>query len=273
MLNLPMDYRNDDFLREMVSKFGKLRSWLWDDPSPLRTLLKVAYRGARDIPRSIVVRETQRFGGTVVSWTVPMFILNSENADVLPGDDSPDPKGGNPHPFFGPPVVPVPLENDWVMPPAQPEPAWEAWADGNAGHVGDNMDVEMDQAQPEQEVVQQQASVSVSFFGTTVESKDVTRAQGPMQYIEIQQQVENNHLPIVPFVPPHQHLVQEEHVVHPVLLPEPILELVAGIGEGKKFFNFLGPQKSVSTPAFGRCRTHSRASAPQAQPRREISRT
>ena len=72
------------------------------------------------------MRGKQRFGGTVVSWTVPVFILNSENADVLPGDESLEPEDGNPHPFFGPPVVPVPLDNDWVMPPAQLESAWEA---------------------------------------------------------------------------------------------------------------------------------------------------
>ena len=103
LLNLPMDYRNDDFLCEAVSKFGKLMSWLRDDPSPVRTFLKVAYAGARDIPRSIVVHEKQRFGGHVVSWIVSMFILDSENADVIPGDESPEPENGNPHPFFGPP--------------------------------------------------------------------------------------------------------------------------------------------------------------------------
>ena len=47
------------------------------------------------------------------------------------------------------------------------------------------MDVEMDQAQLEQKVVQQQASVLVSFSGTTVDSEDVARAQGPVQFMEI----------------------------------------------------------------------------------------
>ena len=73
------------------------------------------------------------------------------------------------------------------MPPAQPEPAWEAWADANVGHVCDNMDVEVNQGQPEQEVVQQQASVSISFSRIIVDSEDMIRAEGPVQYMEMQQ--------------------------------------------------------------------------------------
>ena len=90
LLNLPMDYRNDDFLHEAISKFGKLRTWFREDLSPTRTLVKCLYDGAWDIPRSLVVREANRRGGTVVSWYVPIFILASEHADVLPGDESPE---------------------------------------------------------------------------------------------------------------------------------------------------------------------------------------
>ena len=112
LLSLPMDYRNEDFIRETISKFGKMRTWLREDVSPTRTLVKLAYGGAGDIPRSIVIREAQRYGGTVVSWTVPVFILNNEQGDVLPGDESPEPEDGNPHLLFGPAEVPVPFDND-----------------------------------------------------------------------------------------------------------------------------------------------------------------
>ena len=57
LLNLPMDYHNDDFIREMVTEFGKLHSWWREDVSPVRTLIRCAYGAARDIPRSIVIRE------------------------------------------------------------------------------------------------------------------------------------------------------------------------------------------------------------------------
>jgi hypothetical protein len=78
MLNLPMDYRNEEFLRDSVAKFGKMRGWIREDPTPARTLIRVAYGGTRDVPRSLVIREPQRYGGTVVSWTVPIYILTSE---------------------------------------------------------------------------------------------------------------------------------------------------------------------------------------------------
>jgi hypothetical protein len=91
MLNMSMDYRNEEFLRESVGKFGKMKGWFREDPSPTRTMIRCAYGGARDIPRSIVIRAPQRFGGTVVSWIVPIFIMLIDHVDALPGDESPEP--------------------------------------------------------------------------------------------------------------------------------------------------------------------------------------
>ena len=82
-----------------------MRSWYEDDPSPTRTLVYCLYGGARDIPTSVVIRETQRRGGAVVSWTVPVFILGSEQADAVPGDESPELENGIPHPPHGAPVL------------------------------------------------------------------------------------------------------------------------------------------------------------------------
>ena len=42
------------------------------------------------------------------------------------------------------------------------------------------MDVEVIQGQPQQEEVQQQASVSITFSGTIVDSEDMFRAEGPV---------------------------------------------------------------------------------------------
>jgi hypothetical protein len=63
---------------------------------------------------SLVIREPQRYGGTIVSWTVPVYILSSEPTDALPGDESPEPDNGNPHPQFF--VGPIPLVGNWVPP-------------------------------------------------------------------------------------------------------------------------------------------------------------
>ncbi|KAM0864340.1 hypothetical protein ACQ4PT_043953 [Festuca glaucescens] len=144
MLNLPMDYRNEEFLRESGGKFGKMRGWFREDPSPTRTMIRCAYGGARDVPRSIVIREPQRYGGTVVSWTVPVFIMLTDQADVLPGDESPEPHNGNPHP---PPGGPGGFDghdnddDDWIPDDAALDlPGWGNWnnegAANNVGHGG-----------------------------------------------------------------------------------------------------------------------------------------
>ena len=69
-----MDYRNEDFTREMLSKFVNMRSWHKDDPSPTRTLVNGLYGGARDIPRSIVIRETQRRGCCCVLDCICLYL-------------------------------------------------------------------------------------------------------------------------------------------------------------------------------------------------------
>src|SRR4051794_32992718 len=51
--------------------------------------------------RSIIIREPQKYGGTIVSWTVPSYILMSEQGDTLPGDESLEPHNGNAHPLYG----------------------------------------------------------------------------------------------------------------------------------------------------------------------------
>jgi hypothetical protein len=41
MLNLPMDYRNEEFPRESLGKFGKMRGWFREDPLLLELWLDV----------------------------------------------------------------------------------------------------------------------------------------------------------------------------------------------------------------------------------------
>jgi hypothetical protein len=114
LLDLPMDYRNKEFLHEAFAKFGKMHGWIREDPEIACTLVRCAYTSIGDIPRSLVIREPQRYGGTVISWTIPVYILSSEPADVLPGDESPELANGNPHPLFF--VGPIPPADNWVPP-------------------------------------------------------------------------------------------------------------------------------------------------------------
>jgi len=54
------------------------------------------------IPRSVLVCKPAVVGGAGHSWTVPVFILNSQNNELIPGDEDPVPDDWNPHPFPGP---------------------------------------------------------------------------------------------------------------------------------------------------------------------------
>jgi hypothetical protein len=188
MLNLPMDYRNEEFLRDSVAKFGKMRGWIREDPTPARTLIRVAYGGTRDVPRSLVIREPQRYGGTVVSWTVPIYILTSEPEDVLPPDESPEPENGNPHPQFF--VGPVPPQDNWAPPMNQ---GWDNWnEEGHAGNDNDNVNPGWDLPGPDF-MQQLPSSISVQFTDHTISSVQLVPGEGPvlvqqrnMELIEIE---------------------------------------------------------------------------------------
>jgi hypothetical protein len=177
LLDLPMDYRNEEFLCEAFAKFGKMCGWIRDDPEAARTLVRCAYTGPGDIPRSLVIREPQRYGGTVVSWTVPVYILSSEPADVIPGDESPEPDNGNPHPQFF--VGPIPPVGNWV-PPVDNQ--WGEW-DAEAGeeNVPDHV---MEDPNP----VQQQVESSITFQLSDASTSSVhfIPANGPIQQIVMQ---------------------------------------------------------------------------------------
>jgi hypothetical protein len=53
LLDLPLDYGNEEFLREAFAKFGKMRGWIRDDPETARTLVRCAYTSIGDIPMQV----------------------------------------------------------------------------------------------------------------------------------------------------------------------------------------------------------------------------
>jgi hypothetical protein len=152
-----------------------MRGWIREDPTPARTLIRVAYGGTRDVPKSLVIRETQRYGGTVVSWTVPIYILTSEPEDVLPPDESPEPENGNPHPQFF--VGPVPPQDHWAPPMDQ---GWGDWnAEGQAGN--DNVDVNPGWDLPGPDIMQQlPSSMSIQLTDQTNSSIHLVPGEGPV---------------------------------------------------------------------------------------------
>ncbi|KAM0929071.1 hypothetical protein ACQ4PT_001848 [Festuca glaucescens] len=180
MLNLPMDYRTEEFLCDSLAKFGKMCGWIRDDPEPARTMVRCSYGSTRDVPRSIVIRETQRYGGTVVSWSVPVYILSSEPADVLPGDESPEPDNGNPHPQFF--VGPIPPHANWV-PPVQEN--WENWHNDFAK---DNVAEQegWDNMQQQQPNMQQQSSITFQYSVASDSSIHLIPSGGPVFEIVVE---------------------------------------------------------------------------------------
>jgi hypothetical protein len=214
LLDLNLDYRNEQFLREAFAKFGKMRGWIRDDPETARTLVRCAYESIADIPRSLVIREPQRYGGTVVSWTVPVYVLSSEQADLLPGDESPPPANGNPHPLHF--VGPIPPAGNWV-PPA--ENAWNVWNEEDAAENVPDPAWEQPQAnvfQQQQQPAQIQSTISFQLSDFSNSSVQFVPGPGPVQEVLVQQQylqaqevvlVEDIDENDEDFVMPHQHNV------------------------------------------------------------------
>jgi len=66
-----------------------------------RLLVRCSVLHVSRIPRSIIVCKPASVGGAGHSWTVPVFVLNSQNNEQIPGDEDPILDDGNPHPFPG----------------------------------------------------------------------------------------------------------------------------------------------------------------------------
>jgi hypothetical protein len=83
-----------------------------------------------------------------------VYILSSDPADVLPGDESPEPDNGNPHPQFF--VGPIPPASNWV-PPANNQ--WGEWD----AEVGEENVPEQIMEDPVQQPAQVQFHSSITF--------------------------------------------------------------------------------------------------------------
>ncbi|KAM0922234.1 hypothetical protein ACQ4PT_006329 [Festuca glaucescens] len=185
MLNLPMDYHNEEFLRELVAKFVKMRGWIHDNPTPARTMVRCAYVGTHDVPRSMVIIEPQRYGGTVVSWTVPIYILTSEPGDVLPADESPEPVNGNPHPQFF--VGHIPPNDNWIPPMDMNWDNWQNEGQGGNDHFPDGWDGKHQPQNPGADLGQQfQSSISLLLSDPSTSSIHLIPRARPEYEVVIQ---------------------------------------------------------------------------------------
>jgi hypothetical protein len=110
-----------------------------------------------------VIREPHRYGGTVISWIVLVYILSNDPADVLPGDESPEPDNGNPHPHFF--VGPIPPAGNWVPPIDNQWGEWDAQAgeENVPDHVMEDPVHHQVQVQIQSSITFQLSDASTSF--------------------------------------------------------------------------------------------------------------
>src|ERR1041385_3877354 len=93
---------NTRYLSEVIGTFGQFIEWDHTDRRMVRSLVHASFPDNALVSRDVVFMEFAPWGGTVVSWTVAIYILTAYFADaVLPADEDFMPLDGNPHPMPG----------------------------------------------------------------------------------------------------------------------------------------------------------------------------
>jgi hypothetical protein len=67
-----------------------------------RVLLKVLVEDLLEVPRDVVIKMGHESDGEGCSWTVPIYIFNSEALMAGLADEDLSENNGDPHPFHGP---------------------------------------------------------------------------------------------------------------------------------------------------------------------------
>jgi hypothetical protein len=95
-LTFPLDFQTRETLQQAVGLFGSVVTWTDNTRFRSRILLRCRVTFVSRIPRSIVISESGTVADGGHSWTVPVFVLDRNPNDVLPGDEDPIPPNGNP---------------------------------------------------------------------------------------------------------------------------------------------------------------------------------
>jgi hypothetical protein len=97
-LAFPLDFQTREIISQVVGLFGSVINWIDNARCHSRLVLRCKVTIVSRIPRSIIISEGNPMGDQGHSWTVPVYVLNSAQNDVMAGDEDPIPGNGNPHP-------------------------------------------------------------------------------------------------------------------------------------------------------------------------------
>ncbi|XP_052133792.1 uncharacterized protein LOC127752454 isoform X2 [Oryza glaberrima] len=135
-LDFPLDLQTDSIVDKAVGTFGRLLHWSNGPRFRGRVLAKAILSMVEEVPSKIVIKKYTSFGGVGRSWTILVFVLNGDFADVQPIDED------------LPPVNHIPIPDP--PPVVQQNVVWE------------NVDEEMGENNNEEEEVQEDHSRDAS---------------------------------------------------------------------------------------------------------------
>jgi hypothetical protein len=97
-LAFPLDFQTREIISQAVGLFGSVITWIDNSRFRSRILLRCRVTFISRIPRSLIIAESGCVADSGLSWSVPVFVLDSALNDVLPADEDPILSNGNPHP-------------------------------------------------------------------------------------------------------------------------------------------------------------------------------
>lgn len=99
LLGYPLDLREAVVIKQVVAPFAQIDHWN-DDRSLARILVKCIMQVPLKVPRSLVISVGHELDGEGRSWTVPVYMFDSEILGAAPANEEDLPENnGNPHPF------------------------------------------------------------------------------------------------------------------------------------------------------------------------------
>jgi hypothetical protein len=85
LMGFPLDLWSSEHVHNAIASFGKVITWE-NDPSHLaRILVKARVTNLEDVPRHIVLSESEGFQGQ--SWTIQCEIIHQGMLDAQPQDE------------------------------------------------------------------------------------------------------------------------------------------------------------------------------------------